>query len=140
MTDLLSRPSTRRAAAGKSGRGAPVAATARPLPVSAALAGAGAAGSTLVTCLALALTGWFLADAGAHGQTTDALRVGADAWLLGHGSPLTVAGSPVGIIPLGLTLVLAVTCFRFGRWAGATSQPVSDDRSLAAGVVTATAV
>lgn len=114
--------------------------SARPLPVSAALAGAGAAGSTLVTCLALALTGWFLADAGAHGETTDALRVGADAWLLGHGAHLTVAGSPVGIVPLGISLVLVVVTFRFGRWAGATSQPVSDDRSLALGVATATAV
>lgn len=142
MTDLLSRPSTRRAAARKPGRtaAAPAERTARPLPVSAALAGAGAAGSTLVTCLALALTGWFLADAGAHGQTTDALRVGADAWLLGHGTALTVAGSPVGIVPLGLTLLLLVVAYRFGRWAGATSQPVTDDRSLALGVGTGTAV
>lgn len=144
MTDLLSRP-TRRRAAREPAKGAKGAAasgrdTARPLPVSAALAGAGAAGSTLVTCLALALTGWFLADAGAHGETTDALRVGADAWLLGHGATLTVGGSPVGIVPLGLTLVLAVACFRFGRWAGATSQPVSDDRSLGLGVATAAAV
>jgi hypothetical protein len=148
MTDLLSRPTLRRSSRGSARGRAPgrdparaaTGASTRPLPVSAALAGAGAAGSTLVTCLALALTGWFLADAGAHGRTTDALRVGADAWLLGHGASLTVVGSPVGIIPLGLTLVLAVACFRFGRWAGATSQPVADDRSLALGVTTATAV
>ncbi|HEU4567716.1 MAG TPA: DUF6350 family protein [Marmoricola sp.] len=137
MTDLLGRPTTRRATDTSASTGVQAA---RPLPVSAALAGAAAAGSTLVVCLALALTGWFLADAGAHGQTTDALRVGADAWLLGHGAALTVAGSPVGIVPLGLSLVLAVACFRAGRWAGSSSQPVSDDRSLAVGVVTATAV
>ena len=41
--------------------------------------------------MAVAVVGWFLADAGAHGQTTDALRVGADAWLVGNGSGLSVA-------------------------------------------------
>ncbi len=138
MTDLLNRPTTRRTSQ-RTASGGP-ATTARPLPVSAALAGAAAAGSTLVTCLAVALTGWFLADGGAHGQTTDALRVGADGWLLGHGSQLTVAGSPVGIVPLGLALVFALVAFRFGRWAGSTSQPVVDDRTLALGVATSSAV
>ncbi|HEY6932326.1 MAG TPA: DUF6350 family protein [Marmoricola sp.] len=139
MTDLLSRPSTRRTASrpsGATGAGS----TSRPLPVSAALAGAAAAGGTLVVCLAVALAGWFLADAGAHGQTTDALRVGADAWLLGLGAHLTLAGTPVGIVPLGLSLVLAVAAFRAGRWAGATSQPVDDDRALGLGVATGAAV
>lgn len=138
MTDLISRP-TRRTPAGAAGTGSG-GPTARPLPVSAALAGAGSAAGTLVTCLALALTGWFLADAGGHGQTTDALRVGADAWLLGHGSGLVYAGTPVGVVPLGLTLVLAVTAYRAGRWAGASSQPVVDGRSLGLGVATMAAV
>lgn len=138
MTDLLSRPTARRTSRGP--RPTSDGPTARPLTVSAALAGAAAAGSTLVVCLALALTGWFLADAGAHGQTTDALRVGADGWLLGHGAALTVGGSPVGIVPLGLLVVLALVTFRAGRWAGRCSQPVEDDRALALGVATMAAV
>lgn len=137
MTDLLSRPLTpRRASGAPPTAGGPT----RPLTVSAALAAAMVAGGTLVTCLALALTGWFLADAGAHGQTTDALRVGADGWLLGHGASLDVSGTPVGIVPLGLTLLFAVAAFRAGRWAGATSQPVTEDRSLVLGVATMGAV
>ena len=138
MTDLISRPIR----PGPTGGVRPAAGggPTRPLVVSAALAGTVAAASTLVTCLALALTGWFLADAGAHGQTTDALRVGADAWLLGHGSGLVYAGVPVGVVPLGLTLVLALAAYRAGRWAGATSHPVADGRSLGLGIATMAAV
>lgn len=92
----------------------------------------------MVTCMAVAVIGWFLADAGAHGQTTDALRVGADVWLVGHGAQLTLSGVPLGIVPLSLTAVFAVVLFRLGRWAGTTSAPVEDDRTvaLAAGTFT----
>ena len=80
--------------------------------------------------MAVAVIGWFLADAGAHGETTDALRVGADVWLVGHGSGLTVRGAPLGIVPLALTALFLVVVHRWGRWAAATSQPVDDDRTL----------
>ncbi len=156
MTDLLSRPpetgSTERSASTRLGRvldrvlgrslgrslgrpsgpaGPPVAAPeGRPLTVSAALAALAAAATGMVTLMALALVGWFLADGGAHGQTTDALRVGADAWLVGHGSGLTVSGAPLAIVPLALTALLLAVAYRYGRWAGATSQPVEDDRTL----------
>ena len=84
----------------------------------------------MVTCMAVAVIGWFLADAGAHGQTTDALRVGADVWLVGHGSGLSVRGVPLGIVPLTLTGLIVAVVYRYGRWAGATSQEVDDDRTL----------
>ena len=126
MTDLLTRSpsaSTRnQAPAG------------RPLTVSAALAGLFAAGSGLVVCLAVAVTGWFLADGGAHGDTRDALRVGADTWLVGHGSHLTYGGVTYTVVPLGLTVLLAWVAFRSGRWAGATSPP-ADDRELWVGAM-----
>ena len=126
MTDLLTRSpsaSTRnQAPAG------------RPLTVSAALAGLFAAGSGLVVCLAVAVTGWFLADGGAHGDTRDALRVGADTWLVGHGSHLTYGGVTYTVVPLGLTVLLAWVAFRAGRWAGATSPP-ADDRELLVGAM-----
>lgn len=107
----------------------------RPLPASAALGGALAAGSTLVVCMAAALVGWFLADAGAHGQTTDALRAGADAWLLGHGSHLELAGLPIGITPITVTAVLVVGAFRSGRRSARRAEVVTDDRALGAAVV-----
>ncbi len=130
MTDLLSRPREKT----ETGETAP----ARPLAVGAAIAGAGAALCTLLTCMAVCVVGWFLADAGAHGQTTDALRVGADVWLLGHGSGLTVAGAPLHVVPLALSLFFAVVAWRTGRWAAATSAPPEDDRAtVLAGIVLA---
>ena len=94
MTDLLNRPSATSPSERSRGRlsgllpaelfrrrsGPPTAGEpeGRPLTVTAAIAAVGAAGTTMVTFMGLAVIGWFLADAGAHGQTTDALRVGAD--------------------------------------------------------------
>jgi hypothetical protein len=146
MTDLLSRPSDPSTATrpptsrlgrlvgalrgprgGGTGTDEP---EGRPLTVSAAIASLGAAVTMLVTFMAVAVIGWFLADAGAHGQTTDALRVGADAWLVGHGSGLSVGGVPLGIVPLMLTGLIAAVVYRFGRWAAESSQEVDDDRTL----------
>ncbi|MFL6023870.1 MAG: DUF6350 family protein [Marmoricola sp.] len=108
----------------------------RPLSATAAMGGALAVGITLVLCMSLALTAWFLADGGAHGDTKDALRVGADAWLAGLGSHLTLAGLPLGITPLALTMMLVLVAFRCGRWAGRNAHTVTDDRVLAGGVAT----
>ena len=128
MTDLLSRPREK--------TDGPEVAGPRPLAIGAALAGAAASLGTLVTCMAVALVGWFLADAGAHGQTTDALRVGADMWLVGHGSGLTVGGTPFHVVPLALSLFLLHVAWRAGRWAATTSAPPEDDRAtVMAGVV-----
>ena len=109
----------------------------RPLVTGAGLAGGAAALIGLVVCMSLALTGWFLADAGAHGTTTDALGVGADAWLAGHGSHLVLAGIPLGITPLALTMMVVLIAFRAGRWAALHGAPV-DDRGLAVSVATFT--
>jgi Family of unknown function (DUF6350) len=146
MTDLLNRPSATSASTrpptsrlgrvlgalrGRptdgSGPGDP---EARPLNVSAAIAALAAAATTMVTFMAVAVIGWFLADAGAHGQTTDALRVGADVWLVGHGSGLTVSGVPLGMVPLTLTGLILAVVYRYGRWAAESSQVVDDDRTL----------
>jgi hypothetical protein len=93
----------------------------RPLVLGAALAGAAAAGSVLMGCLAVGLVGWFASDAGAHGDTRDALRVGADAWLLAHGAGLDLATATISVVPLGLTVLCAYVAFRLGRWAVLTS-------------------
>ncbi len=93
----------------------------RPLALSAAAAGLAAAGAVQAVCMAVALAGWFAADAGRYGDTRDALRVGADAWLLGHGSSLQLEQALISVVPLGLTLLCAYVTFRLGRWAGETS-------------------
>ncbi len=101
----------------------------RPLAVGAALAGAAASAAVLLGCLAVAVVGWFASDAGSHGSTRDALRVGADAWLLGHGAHLQLETAQITVVPLGLTLFCGYVTFRLGRWAAATS--VVDDRFTA---------
>jgi hypothetical protein len=79
----------------------------RPLVAVALLGGIGTAAATLVVCLAIGILGWFLSDMGAHGEPSDALRVAALGWLLGHGSGVLVSGIAVTVVPLGLTLILA---------------------------------
>lgn len=122
MTDLIRRPT--------SGSGRPAEPVARPLGVAAPAAGAVAALVSLVICLACALTAWFLADAGAHGDTTDALRVGSVTWLIGHGSRAQVGGMPIGMVPLAVTMMLVLVAFRSGRAAARNAAPVTDDRTL----------
>ena len=90
----------------------------RPLVPVATLGGVAAAGTLLVVCLALGVTGWFLADAGSHGQPRDALQVGALAWLMAHGSGVVVAGVTVTAVPLMLTLVSGWLVWRIGHQVG----------------------
>lgn len=90
----------------------------RPLTVLAVAAGAVAALVPLVVALVVALAGWFLTDAGAHGEPRDALRVGATAWLMAHGSGVTVRGVAVTAVPLGLTLLAAWLVWRSATGLG----------------------
>jgi hypothetical protein len=145
MTDLLSRPTATSSTGGPLGRllrrpaGGDGSQT-RSLTVGAALAAAGAYALTMLGCLAVAVVGWFSADAGAHGQTTDALRVGAQVWLVGHGSGITVRGVPLGIVPLALTALFAVVLWRLGRRAALTSAPPEDDRAVVLAVTVHTGI
>ncbi len=118
MTDLLTAAAHRIAPP----RGADPAQR-RPLWLSAGFAGLVASGAVLLGCMALGLVGWFASDAGTHGDTRDALRVGADAWLLGHGAQLRLAEATISLVPLGLTAFCAYVAHRLGRWATLTSAP-----------------
>ncbi|NYG55085.1 DUF6350 family protein [Nocardioides perillae] len=109
MTSLLPRPTTARPGPAEPGR---------PLALVATTGGVGAALATLVPCLLLAVVGWFLTDAGAHGTPRDALQVGALGWLVAHGSGVSVRGTAVTVLPLGLTLLAAWATWRVGRRAG----------------------
>lgn len=90
----------------------------RPLVLLATLGGVVSAGSTLVVCLALGVVGWFLSDAGAHGEPRDGLAVGALGWLMGHGSGVHVQGVPVTVAPLLVTFAAAWATWRIGHRIG----------------------
>jgi hypothetical protein len=92
--------------------------TRRPLTLLATLAGGAAAGATLAVCLAAGVVGWFVTDAGVHGEPRDGLRVGALGWLMAHGSGVSVSGTAVTAAPLGLTLLVAWVVWRFGLRLG----------------------
>lgn len=123
MTDLLS-PS-RRAATPPAGRQA-----GRSPLLSAVLGGLLASGSMLLLSVAVALAGWFAADAGRYGDTRDATRVGADAWLLAHGAGLRLDTAALTVVPLGLTLLCVVATFRVGRWVASTAALGGDREDL----------
>lgn len=125
MTDLLSRSAP--TSKPRSARSGSASTALRPLWLSAAFAGAVASAAMLTACMAVGLAGWFASDAGAHGDTRDAIRVGAVAWLMAHGSGLTLGATTLGVVPLGLTALCAYVAFRLGRWARLTS--ADDDAS-----------
>ena len=133
MTDLLDPPGTSRRSDAASRPVAP-----KPLGIGALVAGVGASAAVLLGCMVAGLVGWFASDAGSHGNTRDALRVGADGWLLALGAHLQLGSGPgattVTAVPLGLTLLCLLVAYRLGAWAGATSA-VEDTRTLALGAV-----
>lgn len=90
----------------------------RPLVLLATAGGVLAAGATLTVCLALGVVGWFLTDAGAHGEPRDGLQVGALGWLMAHGSGIRVRGATVTAVPLLLTLAAAWAVWRVGLRVG----------------------
>ncbi len=98
------------------------------------VAGLFSAIAVLLGCMAIGLAGWFASEAGGHGDTRDALRVGADAWLLAHGSQLGLETATISALPLGLTAFCGYVTFRLGSWAGATSA-VDDLRVVLTGAV-----
>lgn len=114
MTDLLSP-------ARRPGTSAPAPRPGRSPVLAAVVAALGAAGGVLAAAVAVALAGWFAADAGRYGDTRDASRVGADAWLLAHGAGIDLDTASVTVLPLGLTLLCAAAVYRAGRWVARTS-------------------
>lgn len=106
---------------------------ARPLVVNATLAAALSVVVGVGLCMAVALVGWFFADAGAHGNTLDALRVGGVAWVFGLGGSADTSVGHIGLTPLGLTLIEVVVVIRCARWGWRRSalSSVPSQRNLA---------
>src|SRR5688500_16985217 len=108
MTSLLTRPDSAWAGAARP----------RPRVLIATLGGVLAALGPLVVLLAVGVVGWFVTDAGVHGAPRDGMRMGALAWLAGHGSGFTVLGARVTIVPLGVTAMTVWSMWRLGHRVG----------------------
>ncbi|MGK2875290.1 MAG: cell division protein PerM [Nocardioides sp.] len=115
MTSLIAAPRQRR-----SGPHDASTTLRRRQPVWAVGLGTGllAAASTLVAAFGFGVVGWFLSDAGTHGSPRDALRTGGLGWLMGHGSGVTVQGTAVTAVPLGITVICAWAIWRMALRAG----------------------
>lgn len=132
MTDLSSPAARRTSPAGGGLSG-------RPMALTAIVGGAFSACCMLILTTAVALAGWFAADAGRYGDTRDAMRVGADAWLVAHGAALHLDTATISVLPLGLTALCAYVAYRVGVWAAATSTEGQTSPGLGP-VLTATGV
>jgi len=108
MTSLLTRPDRPRTDA----------AHPRPLVLIATLGGMLAAAGPLTVLMAVGVIGWFVSDAGVHGAPRDGMRMGALAWLAGHGSGFTADGVRVLLIPLGVTAITVWSMWRLGHRVG----------------------
>jgi hypothetical protein len=118
MTDLLTPVSSR--LTGRPGKD-PSSDEGRPLALSAVVVGLGGPAVALALLWFVGLVGWYAADGGSHGTTTSVLRVGADAWLLAHGSPLSVHQVAITASPLGVTLLCGWITYRLAKRAAAAS-------------------
>jgi hypothetical protein len=92
--------STRERASGRNSRSRVSAADLLPL-LSAAVR---AVLTVLVPLVALCIVGW-IASVRSTSSLAAVARVGADLWVLAHGSTVSIVGGSVGLAPLGLTLV-----------------------------------
>lgn len=86
--------------------------TARGLVLAGIAGGLVSAVVPLALCGALAVIGWFLADAAAHGTATDALQIGALGWLSAHFSGLRVEGIAITASPLLVTALAGWAVWR----------------------------
>jgi len=86
--------------------------------VLALLAGAATALGGLAVCALVGLVGWYLSDAGSHGAPRAGLVTGVRGWLVGHGAGITVDGVSVTVLPLGITALLAWSCWQAGLRLG----------------------
>ncbi len=70
--------------------------------------------TVLVPLVALCVVGW-IASVRSTSSLAAVARVGADLWLLAHGSTVAIVGGSIGIAPLGLTLLAVLSARRAVR-------------------------
>jgi hypothetical protein len=70
--------------------------------------------TVLVPLLALCVVGW-IASVRSTSSLAAVARVGAELWLLAHGSTVAIVGGSIGIAPLGLTLLAGLSARRAVR-------------------------
>ncbi len=109
-----------------------------PTVLTAALAALWAMSAGALAVVALVLVGW-LVDGRTGAGAGEAARIGLQAFLLAHGSSLTVDWGTLGLVPLGLTLLPGWLLMRAGA-SVARRRPVKTLRQIAEVVAAITVV
>jgi hypothetical protein len=86
------------------------------LPVAALVAAGWALGVGLLVCVVGAVLAWTVGGHGAAGFG-DALRSGGLAFVAAHLAPVSIGGTTISLLPLGLLALPALLTYRAGRWA-----------------------
>lgn len=109
-----------------------------PWPLVAALAAVATAAVGVLPPVVLAVLGWVEAT---DVSLWNALALGVRGWLLAHGAPATAGALHITIVPLGVTLLIAVVAAASSGWAARLARVDADvelsqhdRRSLAARV------
>ena len=97
------------------------------------LSGAQAATASLL-CVLLPVVGAWMVSPRTTASWSEALRLGADGWLLAHHTGIAVPAGHVGLVPLGLTLVPALWCWGAGRRMGEALRTVTPEGLRHAGL------
>lgn len=85
-----------------------------PAPVAGVAAGLWAALTGLVITIVLTLVVWIFAAGESAADT--AMRVGADIWLVAHGTPFAVGSGIWSLLPWGWLVFPGITVWAAGRW------------------------
>jgi len=87
----------------------------RPLSVVVVLAGAGALVLGIAAFAGFAVLSWLTSTwNGDGGSAQGAMRVGLHLWLAGQHVPVSIAGSPMTVAPLGVTIAVVATLVAAG--------------------------
>lgn len=85
-----------------------------PAPLAGVAAGLWAALTGLVVTVVFTLIVWIFAAGDSASNT--AMRVGADVWLVGHGTPFSVGGAKWSLMPWAWVVLPSLLLWAAGRW------------------------
>ena len=96
--------------------------------------GAAQAATGSLLCVLLPVVGVWMASPTTSAPWPEALRIGADAWLLAHHTSIATSAGYTALVPLGLTLLLVAWCWSSGRRMGEALRAVAGIRLRRQGI------
>lgn len=95
-----------------------------PFALASLIAASSAVAIGLMISFVLIMTTWLLA-AHTNESTIQVVRAAAVAWQAAHLVPVTIGGTPVGILPWGFLVIPVITIWKLMHWALKSARPDS---------------